>query len=101
MTDTELRRLRQELIARDAFANLINVFLNSTMEQLEITYAEPGMTLDTGVKFIKSPGVDGMKMYHRVYDIAKAGRWLKQDIWLQKRGNSVWMYKYDPKAVDE
>ena len=89
---------RQRLIARDPFAMIINDFLNDpTRLEQEIVYAEPGMTLDTGVTFIRSEGVTANKMYSRVYTVADRGHWLKQDVWIRKQGNSVWLYKYDPK----
>ena len=80
---------------------LIDEFLNGDMEELEIIYAEPGLTLDSGVRFQASPGVDAEKMYSRIYTIAQRGHWLKQDVWVQKRGKSVFLYKHDPKAVKE
>lgn len=80
---------------------LINDFLSGPLEDLEVIYGAPGLALDNGVRFLQSPGVDANKMYSRIYTIAVRGHWLKQDIWVQKRGNSVWLYKYDPKAVKE
>lgn len=91
---------RQRLVARDPFAVLINSFLNNAHQDvLEIIFGEPGTSLDNGVTFIESPGVTDEKMYSRIYTIAQRGHWLKQDIWIQKRGNSVFLYKYDPKTV--
>ena len=99
VSDEQIARDRQRLIARDPFAILINSFLNdTTSETLEVIYGEPGMVLDNGVKFTKSEGVTADKMYSRIYTIADRGHWLKRDIWIQKRGNVVILYKYDPKG---
>ena len=99
VSDEQIARDRQRLIARDPFAILINSFLNdTTSETLEVIYGEPGMVLDNGVKFAKSEGVTADKMYSRIYTIADRGHWLKRDIWIQKRGNAVTLYKYDPKG---
>lgn len=99
VSDEQIARDRQRLIARDPFAILINSFLNdTTSETLEVIYGEPGMVLDTGIKFTKSEGVTAEKMYSRIYTIAVRGHWLKREIWIRKRGNVVTLYKYDPKG---
>lgn len=101
VSDEQIARDRQRLIARDPFAILINTFLNDMPDEtLEVVYGEPGLTLDNGVRFIKSEGVNAEKMYSRIYTIADRGHWLKRDIWMQKRGNVVTLYKYDPKGRD-
>ena len=87
---------RRRLIARDPLANLINEFLNGDLEELELVCPEPGTVLDNGVTFLESDGVNAEKMYSRVYTMALRAHWLKNDVWLRKRGASVWMYKYDP-----
>lgn len=99
VSDEQIARDRRRLIARDPFAILINSFLNDTAsETLEVIYGEPGLVLDDGTKFTESEGVTADKMYSRIYTIADRGHWLKRDIWVQKRGNVVILYKYDPKG---
>lgn len=101
MTTEELRAERARLIAIDPFADIINNFLNTpSQSELEIVFAQPGTTLDTGIKFVETQSVTPLKMYNRIYTMAVRGGWLKSDIWLKKQGDSVWMYKYDPKVVE-
>lgn len=90
---------RARLVGRDVIAILINNFVeNPTIDELEVICPEPGTTLDTGVRFIHSDGVTPEWMYSRIYTIALRGHWLKREVWVKKRGRSVWLYKYDPKA---
>ena len=88
---------RARLIANDPIAQVIQRFLDSDMASLEMICPPPGTVLDSGVRFIESEGVTPEKMYSRIYTIALRGHWLKSDIWLRKRGDTVTLYKYDPK----
>jgi hypothetical protein len=88
---------RQRLTAADPVAVLIAEFVAGGANSLEVICPEPGTVLANGIKFIAAPNVNPEKMYSRFYTIAGRGHWLGVDVWVQKKGRSVWLHKQDHK----
>ncbi|MBW2595118.1 MAG: hypothetical protein JRC93_03950 [Deltaproteobacteria bacterium] len=91
---------RERLLAKDPIAILIQAFLQDDGRgSLEVVCPEPGTTLDDGTHFLDVKGVNPDKMYSRIYTIALRMHYLKTELWVQKKGRSVWLHKFDYKAV--
>jgi len=76
---------------------LIEAFVESGAEELEVFCPEPGTVLSDGTRFLDTPDTTPVKMYARFYTIAQRGHWLKKDVWVRKRGRKVILTSYDPK----
>jgi hypothetical protein len=89
---TTVEEDRDRLLSRYPMANTIHTFSKGESCELEIVYAA-GMTVD-GVRFAdaKAQPMNPDSMYHHVYDMAKRGHWLRDTVWIAKRGTSVWLF---------
>ena len=89
---------RARLTAYDPVAMLIEMFVDSGAEELEVECPEPGTVLSDGARFLDTPDATPVKMHMRFYTIAQRGHWLKRDVWIRKRGRKVILTSYDPKG---
>lgn len=94
--DEELVRIRAKLIANNRIAAVINSFVGSDQEALEFVFADSNTDAVDGVRFKDVPTITPQKMYSMIYTMARTGYWLKNEVWVKKRGNSTWLYKHDP-----
>ena len=91
---------RARLVSRDPLAMLIDAYVASEQEDsLEVICPEPGTVLPGGVRFLDGENVTPEKLHSRLYTMAVRGHWMKTDVWVQKKGRSVWLHKHDYKEV--
>ena len=89
---------RQRLLARYPMALVIQTFVEGEAESQEIICPEPGTVID-GKRFLDVPTITPERMHHHIYDITKRMHYLKEKVWVQKRGRTVTLYRYDPKGA--
>lgn len=83
---------RERLLSRYPMAQLIQYFLDSKEDSLEIECPEPGTVVD-GKRFLDDPSNDPEKVFSHAYQMLRSGGWLKEDVWIAKNGRSIWLFK--------
>lgn len=90
-----LREGEMHYADRTWWALFLERFLDSDQDEIEVVYLQPGETI-SGRKVVEA-GMSEMTLYRMLRNIMVERGWYKQVLWLQKRGNTYRVTKFDPK----
>lgn len=82
----------------DILNTLLKSFIDSDEQELEIVVPEPGEVVGTA-RFREATEVTPERVFQSVYGICVRNGWIHKDLWVNKRGKSVFVRKYDPKGA--
>lgn len=81
---------RRRLLATDPVAIMLHNFVGSGQTHLPVVVPSPGDVIDG--RRVKDIGLTPEKAHMRIYTIAQRMHYLKTDVWVLKRGNTIHLY---------